>query len=617
MSVRSPRPDQHDEGDEDASLFGSPPPSPGRSPSPALALPLRSNDGSNDNSKSGPSPLPHEVSTLANLNVGTIALPGSQPSSELFVNPLAPSLASLPTPTSLVNNAHRRTGSQSTTTSTGSSRTRQSTSTTAKPPRAKKRKVKSTTPRPQVQIPLPDPSGPVPPHFLRSQTGLLGLAGLVGGVNPSQLKLRGQTPTNPIVVEDEEGGSTAAPSVTKPPPKKKSRLVPGLSKEMRMLLKAAKPSEIPVPTKQDILAVLVKERDLTPIIQGLIKLGMDAQGRVAPSPQPVPPAPKEESSAFDGRPPAKKRRLSIVPAGANDWDVPYPFPEGQGPTSYQGSWKTERGKQLIDQLIELTKVASKKAAVQKFLKVKGIQLSNQAAQKSSAEVEIVNGHYKSRGQPPPPVVPTPTEGRINKYYKPITATYGLGVQRPPFPVAGSLRQSTPAASSSASQPHPKSSGASKQQRSSPPRPLPTPASPPPRKLPLPRQNLHHKRSRISYPLSWVTTSFPIGRARFLLHQPFRPLLPHPSHPPPTSICHRLPISPSYPVTLANPRWGWTLCRTCLQAPQPKPLWIAPTSIQSCSGLPTYWTTSSHYPDDFAPSALSRVGRRRLRRRIGI
>jgi hypothetical protein len=460
MSILSPNLDQHDEGNEDASLFGSPPPSPGRSPSPALALPMRSHVSNN-----GSGPL-QETSAFANLNVGTIALPGSQPSSELFVDPLAPSLASLPTPASLVSNAHGRMANQSTTASRSgglSSRARQA---IAKPPRVKKRKATttSTVPRPQVQIPLPDPSGPVPPHFLRSQTGLLGHAGLVGGVNPAQLKLRGQTPANPIVVEDEESGSRAS-VVTKAPSKKKSRLVPGLPKEMQVLLKAAKASEIPVPTKQEILAVLVKEKDLTPIIQGLIKLGMDAQGRVAASSQPAQALPKEESVATEGQPPAKKRKVSIVPAGADDWDVPYPFPEGEGPTSYQSTWKTERGKQLIDQLIELTKVASKKAAVQKFLKVKGIQLSTQSIQSSSGEVEIVNGHYKSRGRTPPPVTPSSTEDRVNKYYKPITATYGLGVQRPPFPVGGSSRQSTPAASSPASQPPLKAGGTSKKQSS--------------------------------------------------------------------------------------------------------------------------------------------------------
>lgn len=65
----------------------------------------------------------------------------------------------------------------------------------------------------------------------------------------------------------------------------------------------------------------------------------------------------------------KRRRLNSVPAGASDWDVPFPFAEGQGPPNYKTNWERERGRQLIEDLVGLVKSAAKKAAAKKAVEV--------------------------------------------------------------------------------------------------------------------------------------------------------------------------------------------------------------------------------------------------------
>ncbi|OBZ72226.1 hypothetical protein A0H81_07941 [Grifola frondosa] len=65
-------------------------------------------------------------------------------------------------------------------------------------------------------------------------------------------------------------------------------------------------------------------------------------------------------------PPLKRRKLSSVPAGAADWDVPYPFQAGQGPENYYTNWERERGKQLLADLVQLVQNAAKKAATKAY-----------------------------------------------------------------------------------------------------------------------------------------------------------------------------------------------------------------------------------------------------------
>ncbi|KAH9960830.1 hypothetical protein BC827DRAFT_1103965, partial [Russula dissimulans] len=61
------------------------------------------------------------------------------------------------------------------------------------------------------------------------------------------------------------------------------------------------------------------------------------------------------------------RRLNSVPAGAADWDVPYPFQQGEGPNQYRLHWEKERLKQLLSQLAVLIKCAKRSAATRTYL----------------------------------------------------------------------------------------------------------------------------------------------------------------------------------------------------------------------------------------------------------
>ncbi|TEB33332.1 hypothetical protein FA13DRAFT_1812550 [Coprinellus micaceus] len=422
MSATPHRRDPFDD-EEDESLFGSPPPSPGRSPSPALALPGTSN----------------AIPSVITKNVGTIALPGSQSHSELL-NPLASSLSlphtRLPPPPSSVASSDASLPPTPSTSST----------VLPKAPRARKRKKRlapESTPRPELHIPLPEPGAPPPANFLRSQTALLGAAGLVAGVKPANLvhRARGTTPSNPIVIEEAPKYKPAFPAMNKPP-------LTGPAAVEAILNKPG----LAMPSKQEILAQLVKEKDIFPIIKSLIKLTAPATNTsdsapTSGSPQPglsTPPAPTpsrwgaevyvEESGKGEKRSkvvgthatgyPMKKRKLNRVPAGAVDWDAPYPFDRGEGPQEYRESWKAERGKQLITQLLNLIQSATKKAAMIKYLRRRGRRES-----KSEKGKAREGGGYRTNWEGP----------RVNKYYKAVTATYGLSPSD-----ASSSRQSTPA-----------------------------------------------------------------------------------------------------------------------------------------------------------------------------
>lgn len=185
-----------------------------------------------------------------------------------------------------------------------------------------------------------------------------------------------------------------------------------------------------MPSKQEIMACLVKEKDIFPIIQSLIKLTAPGAKQTPPNPAPSTRSSEEPSKDAPRTKivgthatgyPMKKRKLNRVPAGAADWDIPYPFDQGEGPTEYQETWQGERGKELIEQLINLIKNATKKAAMQNYLKGK----FPGKTKKSKAKDD--NKRFDD-------------EPRVNKYYKAITATYGL----PPSKSTASSRQSTPA-----------------------------------------------------------------------------------------------------------------------------------------------------------------------------
>ncbi|KAI0091298.1 hypothetical protein BDY19DRAFT_991864 [Irpex rosettiformis] len=364
--------DQHDDLDTD-SLFGSPPPSPGRGRSPSpLALPSGQNN---------------------TQNVGTLALPGSHLCSEFYELPSAPSPPpSVPVKRSATNQLQPQLPSSISASGTSRSGTPgpRGTISSRKPKRASRRSTPDIRPTPPP-ITLPSPTEPLPANFLRNQQALLGLAGLVSGVNPANLSVprhtRGESPSNPIVVEDVPD----TPTIGRQP--------------------VYLPGPLPVPSTQEVLSALVRQKNLYSVVNALVRLVNNAAGTpVVPVPYPpaAPPStPIAGSSQASGYypayypyspyqysyqyaypysypypasyphssyqqyaipfqpPPLKKRKLTNVPAGAADWDVPYPFPAGQGPRDYHSTWAQHRQQQLLEDLVGLVKSASKKAAAKK------------------------------------------------------------------------------------------------------------------------------------------------------------------------------------------------------------------------------------------------------------
>ncbi|ESK94627.1 hypothetical protein Moror_14351 [Moniliophthora roreri MCA 2997] len=418
------------DNDEDEDLFGpSPPPSPirGRSPFLGLALP---------NSSSGVS--------LLSQNVGTIALPGSQHGSKLAVNSLAlpfigahPGLLRPPAQDTSSTSSDLcrlqdfgpRSSPSSTSSSPYGSRASSSAPTTARSKKKRSKSIagdRSSRPPPPV-IPLPDPSEPLPPNWLRSQSALLGHAGLVGGIKPATLSLcpRGSTPSNPIIVDDQDekaAAHTPVPVREHPRPPR------------RIHYAAIDNMGLPAPSTKDIVDILLRQREVVPVLQDLLKIV--SKGAVCVY---CPSSHTSYSGAFSTDssylskptsssqnhndpsypPPPKRRKLNDVPAGAVDWDVPYPFHLGEGPQKYQDSWAHERVKELVLQLVALIKTASRKAALRNYIKQQqsngGQDVDqgqpkgqNRSEQHISARKELEHAAPKTHG-----------------HYKPATAFYGL------------------------------------------------------------------------------------------------------------------------------------------------------------------------------------------------
>ncbi|KAF8164403.1 hypothetical protein BJ912DRAFT_1004155 [Pholiota molesta] len=211
------------------------------------------------------------------------------------------------------------------------------------------------------EFPLPDPTAPPPPHFLRNQENLLGRAGRIARVKPANLApARGSTPLNPILVDDEDH---AQPTLSRRAPSRE-RTQPYID-----------PALLTAPTNQEIVSVLIGQKDIFPILEGVLKLVMGS----TPATRPKTGFEHKDQAGTSHAP--KKRKLNRVPAGATDWDVPYPFEQGEGPEEYHQTWERERGKQLISQLIQLIKSAARKAATKKYLAQQKQNAAEDAARK--------------------------------------------------------------------------------------------------------------------------------------------------------------------------------------------------------------------------------------------
>lgn len=206
---------------------------------------------------------------------------------------------------------------------------------------------------------MPDPTQPIPPNFLRSQTALLGTAGLVSRLNPASFKVqqpRGNSSRNPIVIREDH----------RPPTQQKFSIAEHLSA-----------LNLPTPTTREIVYALIKEKNIFPVLANILKLV--GRGAFKPSSS---RSSTQEPQSEDQRP-SKRRKLRTVPAGAADWDTPFPFKEGEGPEWYRANWERERGKQLISELVSIIKTATCKAAAKSFVQKEPEVFSHLSAKGSS------------------------------------------------------------------------------------------------------------------------------------------------------------------------------------------------------------------------------------------
>ncbi|KAL1667372.1 hypothetical protein GGF50DRAFT_48684 [Schizophyllum commune] len=308
------------------SLFGSPPSSP-RSPSPGLALPSAHNIVR----------IPGAPEDANDENVGTIALPGSHNFSELPAAPLALSLSHAPRPPA---QDHGR-------------------DTAAAP-------AKSTAQQDRAR----QPEAPVPPA--RGGTKRARRAASPGPSRPrttttttTRKRRRPQSP-RPSVPTIAPGDAPSRPIIVEDHPHLDPRL--------------------PVPTTAEIVQTLMNTKEVLPLLLRTLLLvarsphlptaatfpsgsatpsDRPRRRRIGPSLKDAPPPPPPKDPSNKG-----KRKLTKVPAGAQDWDVPFPFQEGEGPEDYQQKWEKQRTRRLIGQLINLIKAAAKKTAVRKYKQMK-------------------------------------------------------------------------------------------------------------------------------------------------------------------------------------------------------------------------------------------------------
>ncbi|KZP23811.1 hypothetical protein FIBSPDRAFT_446354 [Athelia psychrophila] len=183
------------------------------------------------------------------------------------------------------------------------------------------------------------------------------MAGLVGGVHPAKLSVerhtRGSTPLNPIVVEDGVGRPLGRMHHPQPAPD---------------------PSKTVPPSNEEIIASLIREKNVYPVLESILKL---IKGN--------------KTSKSHDEPAAKRRRTN---SGAEDAE--------QESTS---NLEKERGKELIAQLVSLIKNAARQAAVRSY--------HQQPTQPRRAQPIQ---RWTSKPQAPEP--------KILGHYRPITATYG-------------------------------------------------------------------------------------------------------------------------------------------------------------------------------------------------
>jgi hypothetical protein len=310
-----------DDGD---SLFGSPPPSPslrGRSPNIGLALP-----GTRTGISVASDPLTE--------NVGTTALSGLHP---FFDIPRSSEASSVSSVTTAWPPAHD---------SAPSSRSQSVRSLSGQPSQAPKKQL-VRVPR-QLAPPLELPEAAdwsSNPHLLRSHPSLLGKAGNVARVRATHLPCPGSSADDPIVIGDDHGNPqgpaklfqprfAASTSVTRPSPS-----IPAPPAKAKDILARAAASRFAVAIKQNPQFQRILED-----LNAVAAFRDDSAGQTASSSKAVRPTKKRRTA---------RGAMPSVPAGAEDWTVPFPFKDGDIPEQYNHDWKKASVKKLLGDLINL------------------------------------------------------------------------------------------------------------------------------------------------------------------------------------------------------------------------------------------------------------------------
>ena len=350
----------NDSDDDVDSLFGSPPPSPGMARGRSLSLALPGTFDATDITK----------------NVGTIALPGSHSSSETLVVNLPtspprqlaqvrpqPQIVAPVPPTSKVNRK------RSIDVSNPPDSRPPKKAKPAKSTRASKTPVSQTTTSKGPSLTLPDPSQPLPPNLLRNQPGLLGVAGMVGRVHPAKLSTgrnSGSSPNNPIVV-DEESSATAG-AAWKAASKLRAKSVT-LDPHAQAIVDSFMSHPKILPAMQSITSLLRTDSNTN------VGCCTGANHHYHNTSHPSHPYQALNPTT------RRKRKLTSVPAGAEDWDVPYPFPNNEGPENYREKWEKskEREKRVMEKLTGLVRGAVYKA-------FKSMEQKSSSESSSSSEV---------------------------------------------------------------------------------------------------------------------------------------------------------------------------------------------------------------------------------------
>lgn len=211
--------------------------------------------------------------------------------------------------------------------------------------------------------------------------------------------------------------------------------------------------------------MLIGQKDIFPVLESILRLIAAGSGTQTspftavpvvrpPAPPSVPPArtnyerrtssqiaeaqqylrqskPNARPISSEG-PSTKKRKLHSVPAGAADWDVPYPFPQGEGPDAYRSTWERERGKQLISQLVSLIKNAARKAATKNYLQNEHARRALAGARRTKLEpyyspwpgAGAAQGGSGARGGASASNVEYEAV-KVRGHYRPATVLYGL------------------------------------------------------------------------------------------------------------------------------------------------------------------------------------------------